>query len=558
MARFIVLGLDLFNIAFRRGRFDIHDSQVASRLEAMVAVIGNTLYSHDTSVVVQGLKATALIIKCPLESIKESLPVFVRQTLEIVRQVGNTESEVVQTAFRSLAIIIRDCATSQIKEKDLVYLLEVLTPDLEVPNRQTTLFGLLRAIVSRRFVVAEIYDIMEKVAEIMVTNQAGQVRELCRAVLLQFLLDYPQGKGRLKHQMTFLARNLSYKFETGRLSVMELLNATFTKFDTALLCEYADLFFVALVMVTANDESSKCREMAAELIKLLFVHLDVEHRNHFVTHLHSWSSQKAQLQLSRVSAHVYGIVVDTLQQGITPYLPGILEDMNAVIRRSAIEIQELEASTEGQYSMDIEVEWQLPYHAMNVIHKLLRVHPELTNDTAKVDWLAIESHLLFCHAWVRNVSSRLVGLFYNMVPPGLPDPTLPDDSLVSLRGLIKVAQSSCLQLKSDTLDTTLSLQVVKNLFYIGKCFCMVSNAKPSLDAIVSDLDGPESRFVLESQDSLENILNNPLPWLFSKLSYQARSAWLARRNRSIGKVRDSYLYWVVRLTRNRTTGQSSH
>ncbi|KAF8514623.1 armadillo-type protein [Gautieria morchelliformis] len=533
--RFVVLGLDLFSLAFRRGRFDIHDSHVISRLESMVAVIGNTLYSHEAPVVVQGLKAAALIIKCPLKSIEESLPVFVRQTLDIVRQAGNTESEVVQSSFRTLAVIIRDCTTSHLKEKDLVYLLEILTPDLEEPNRQSAVFALLRAIVSRKFVVAEIYDIMDKVAEIMVTNQAGQVRELCRAVLLQFLLDYPQGKGRLKNQMTFLAQNLSYEFESGRLSVMELLSAAFTKFDTELLREYADLFFVALIMVMANDDSSKCREMAAELIKVLLIHLDVEHRKVIITHLHAWSSEKAQLQLSRVSAQVYGVVVDTLHQDVASYLHGILEDMNAVIRRSAVEIQELEANTNDQPSMDVDVEWQLPYHALNVIHKLLRVHPELTNNEGKIDWVAIGSHLLFCHAWVRNAASRLVGLLFNAVPPGLPEPTIRDDSLVSLPGLIEVAHSSCLQLKSDTLDKTLSLQVVKNLFYVGKCFCMISKAQPLQDYNGNDFEGHEAEMDPEPQSKLESIRSNPLPWLFSKLSYQARSAWLARRNRPIGQ-----------------------
>ena len=548
MYRFVVLGLDLFNIAFRRGRFDVHDPQVASRLESMVAVIGDTLYSHDTPVVVQGLKATAFIVKCPLKSIEGSLPVFVRQTLEIVRQAGNTESEIVQAAFRTLAVVIRDCTASQVKEKDLIYLLEVLTPDLEEPSRQSAVFGLLRAIVSRKFVVAEIYDIMDQVAEIMVTNQAGQVQELCRAVLLQFLLDYPQGKGRLKTQMAFLAQNLSYKFESGRRSVMELLCATFSKFDTVLLREYADLFFMALVMVIANDDSTKCREMAAELIKLLFVHLDIEHRKRIVAHLHSWSSEKAQLQLSRVSAQIYGIIVDTLQQEVTPYLLGILEDMNAIIRRSANEIQELESTDNSPPSMDVDVEWQLPYHALNVIYKLLRVHPELIIDEGKVDWLAVGSHLRFFHAWVRNASSRLVGLLFSAIPPGPPAPTVADHNLMSLSGLVEVAQSSCLQLKSDTLDSTLSLQVVKNLFYIGKCFCMISSTKPLQGDIGDDWDNLEG-MEPEPQNKLESIRSNPLPWLFSKLSYQARSAWLARRNRPIGQVSNN---------KQSTASQDSH
>jgi len=93
---------------------------------------------------------------------------------------------------------------------------------------------------------------MDKVSEIMVTNQSPQVQELCRGVLLQFLLDYPQGQGRLRNQMTFLAKNLSYVYGSDRMSVMELLSAVILKFDMLLIVEYADMFFVALVMVIAN------------------------------------------------------------------------------------------------------------------------------------------------------------------------------------------------------------------------------------------------------------------------------------------------------------------
>ena len=170
----------------------------------MVAVIGNTLYSSHMEVVGPGMKAAAAIVKCPLKSVDKSLPVFIRQIIEVIKQAGSTEPEGIQIAFKSLATILRDHPGAQVKEKDLVYLLELLTPDLEDPSRQSAVFTMLRAIIARRFVVPEIYDIMDKVAEIMVTNHSLSVQELCRGALLQFLLDFPQGKGRLKSQKPVL------------------------------------------------------------------------------------------------------------------------------------------------------------------------------------------------------------------------------------------------------------------------------------------------------------------------------------------------------------------
>jgi len=115
--------------------------------------------------------------------------------------------------------------------------MQLIAPDIEEADRQATLFQLLRAIMSRKFVAPEIYDLMDKVAEMLVTNQSTNVRDVCRSIYLQFLLDYPQGRGRLKTSLTFLVKNLSYQYDSGRLSVLELLSAILSKFATQLVQE---------------------------------------------------------------------------------------------------------------------------------------------------------------------------------------------------------------------------------------------------------------------------------------------------------------------------------
>jgi U3 small nucleolar RNA-associated protein 20 len=522
----VTFGLDLFNTALRRNRLDFHDPEIIRRLESMVVVIGNTLYSVASPVLVVGLRAAAGIIKCPLKSLAKSLPVFVQQTIDIVKQAGNTESEVVQVAFKSLAVMLRDGPAVEVKEKDLVYLLELLTPDLEEPSRQASVFTMLRAIVARKFIVPEIYDVMDKVADIMVTSQSPQVQELCRSVLLQFLLDYPQGKGRLRNQMNFLAKNLSYEYESGRKSVLELLGAVLAKFEAGLVREYVDLLFVALVMVIANDDSTKCREMAAQLIKTLFSRLDDERRRVILSHLHSWASQSAQPQLTRVSSQVYGLVVDVMEANALPYIPGILEDIDASLQRSCQQLAAVENNEED--SMEVDLEWQVPYHSLVVFSKILRVFPGLVTDSEKVKWDPVVAHLLYPHAWVRTASCRLLGTLFTTVPPAPPQEL--ESSPVSSLGLRDVATKLCTQLKSEHLDESLSLQVVKNLLYLGKCFYAVPiSTSEELEDENSASNGEE-----EIQDGKDL---NPLPWLFSKLSYQIRSAHIARRNRSFSAVR---------------------
>ena len=119
-------------------------------------VIGNTLYSPNGNVISSALKACAQFAKAPLKNVEKSLPIFVRQTLQIIRETGSTEADVVQTAFKTLAlVIIRDVSVSQVKEKNLTNLLELLNPDLEEVTHQGNAFALLQAIISRKFIVSE-------------------------------------------------------------------------------------------------------------------------------------------------------------------------------------------------------------------------------------------------------------------------------------------------------------------------------------------------------------------------------------------------------------------
>nr|ASF90194.1 hypothetical protein SPAR05566 [Bartheletia paradoxa] len=545
--KFVSLGLSLFISASKRAVFDFRDTAIIARLEPMVAIIGNTLYSAEAQVIILGLKGTAAIIKCPLSSLNEALPTFVTQIFKIIKQTGSTEGDVVKCALKTLATVLRDCKSVEVKPAQLSFLLELITPDLENIDRQATLFALLRAIVSRKFVVPEVYDLMDKVSEIMVTNQSTHVQELCRVVYMQFLLDYPQGRSRLKTQMSFLAKNLEYIHETGRTSVMELLSAIFRKFGVELLREYADLFFVALVMVIGNDDSAKCREMAAELVKSLFTRLAKGQRETTLALLHAWIEQAAQPQLAAVAAQVYGLIVDALADECLPYVTVMLRNLDAVLIRSAAVLEDMETSTDS--FMEIDTDWQLPYHSLNAVAKLLRTFPDLLKPESKtLSWTAIRGHFLFPHAWVRTASARLIGTLFAAFPVAQPDATLSIDHPLSLAAMLDTTRKLSLQLKSDNLDEGLSLQIVKNLFYVGKCFHLapkVPSTRIQPTAEIEDNDEKdEEEDKADSEDEAEDeedaegdetltvkdadAAENPLAWIFTKLSHQARSAHLAR------------------------------
>jgi hypothetical protein len=105
--------------------------------------------------------------------------------------------------------------------------------------------------------------------------------------------------------------------------------------------------------------------------------------------------------------------------------------------------------------------------------------------------------------------------------------------------LKEIAEKHSTQLKSSHLSSALGLQIVKNLFYIGKCFCAAKVSSPvDAENENEDEDDPGE----EESEHEEVNRDNPLAWLFSRLSYQIRSAYIARRSRSANFVSELCLH----------------
>ena len=553
--KFVAFGLDLFITAIRRGRFDLKDPDILSRLDPMVEVVNTTLHSAHNTVLIPSLRASAAILRYPLRSVPGNMQDYVRQVLSITKKGGSTESEVVQTALRSLATIMRYCPGSTFQDQDLSFLLELVAPDLEEKDRQDSVFAILRAIVSRKFVVPEMYDVMDKTAEVMVTSQSQHAQELCRKIFWQFLLDYPQGEQRLKRTMTSLAKNLSYTFESGRLSVLQFLRSIFPEIQESLLQKYSDLFFLALVMLLANDDSSKCREMGAGVLTIFLKRLDNVQLKSMGDHLQKWIHKMDQPPLVRTVAQIYGIIADVPELVSAFGVGSITDDLNALLVTSSSALGTYETKNdekdESADAVALNLDWRLPYQALMSLTKTIRPDRTPLQNTA-IHWNKVADHLLFPHTWVRLASARLLGMLFSASPIGSPSPSLPASHPLSRDGSVKVARKLCIQLRSPHLDDELSLQVVKNLFHLGRCFSTWPESKSKLIIPEPHAEAEEGgdgvgegdEVVVADEFSRDDVttVNDPLPWLFSKLSFQARSAQIARRNRTaveVGNKRDA-------------------
>ena len=507
--KFVVFGLELLSTALRRSRFDFQEQQVLAKLNTLVEIVGETMYASETAVLEVSLRTVAGIVRCPVSNVDKALPIFIKQIFSVIQTSGSVQSSTVQTALRTLASILRDCRQSTLKDNQVAMLLKMIEPDLEETHEQGVLFSLLRAIVARRFVVPEVYDVMERVAEMLVTNQSGQVRELCRATYLQFLLDYPQGKERLNKQLGFLAKNMSYVHESGRLSVLEITSAVFDKFGEDILREHAETFFLALAMVLANDDSAKCREKGAGLIKAVFASMGDEQRVRTLQMVHTWASQSERAELSRIGIQIYGLLLSSSDDQI----PAALELVSRVLSECADDLESVEEDPEADAQSQLD--WRLPYQALQTLSRLDPAHAPATD--------AVRRLLLFPHKWVRAAASRILGTLYGSTQAVSPEIVAAKEApLTSFPALVDAAKKLTIQLQSEALDDDLALQAVKNLVWIGSCFALYQAEEEAADESGNGNEDEDEAEAAATLDTPARIAADPLAWLIRRLSHATR------------------------------------
>jgi U3 small nucleolar RNA-associated protein 20 len=512
--RFIQFGLDMMLWDVKNNFYNLRDENHMAMLDPIISAICQCCYSPKSLLIVVAVKILSLVVKFPLPSLVNAIPGVVKQIFRLIETTGSSKTELVQACLRFLASAIRLNSNLDLKRKHIVLLLNLLRPDLQDSTRHTTTFALIKSIVTRKVIVEEVYDIMEEITQIMVTNQSPQVREQCRFVYLQFLLDYPQGKLRLTKQFNFLINNLSYEFESGRESVMEMLHVIFVKVDQSILAEFNEVFFVALVMRLISDDSAKCREMAGTLVKLLISKVSEAQLQNIEKLAESWFKQSDQIAIKRGGAQVFGFLVEVLGAKYERRSSRLLGLISSVLANAEHSVKE----------------WELVYCSLNTLSKLFKEmeHVKYDREHHKL-WTVIRELLLFPHAWVRLACARLFGSYFaNLQTEQRPQPAkelLKDNLILSANFLQQVAFQHCVQLESEYVSEELSVQIVKNLLFMAKCFYYIPEANSS--KLAQDNQENDSEDDSECEESTKSMAGNKqhdsFYWLLRKLAFKCRT-----------------------------------
>lgn len=378
-----------------------HDNlRTPSNAAGFLPILGDAVLSAEEEVKIAAFKILPVLAKVPFKNGDSSnlYKVAHKEAIKAISMSPTTTSDLAQSALKLISVILRDRREIPMKDAALDMLLSKLKDDLTEPMYRHVTFNFLRSVLDRKLETASVYDTLDHVGTVMITNDDKDTRDLARGAFFQFLREYPQKRNRWEKQLKFIVANLKYEREGGRLSVMEVINLLLKKSADEFAQEVAATCFIPLVFVLANDDSEKCRLAAGELIKEVFRVSDKERLSKFMSLLRSWIGQEGNAAVLKLALHAFGLYFEGREPNTKDN-----KDLGLVNDKLVKVLGDEEA---------LEADWELANIALTTLQTLVLKHPQkvLAPDSDEL-WSEVQACLAHSHATVKLTSIKLLSMY---------------------------------------------------------------------------------------------------------------------------------------------------
>ena len=312
-----------------RSIFKKHDSlRNPANVAGFLPILGDAILDGEDEVKISAFRLLAVLVKVPFtnEDGADIYKVAVKEATKSIAMSTSSTTDISQAALKMLAVALRDRKDVTIKDAALDMLLRKVKDDLTEPLFRHVTFNFLRSVLGRQIETAAVYEIMDYVGMVMITNDDKDTRDLARGAFFQFIREYPQKKARWGQQLDFVVANLKYTREGGRLSVMEMVHLLLMKSSEDFVQQISATCFLPLFLSLANDDSEKCRLAATELLKEIFRRSDKERTQNFLSLVRNWMDKQDNAEVQRLALRVFGYYFEAREDA-----PKNSKDFNIVL-----------------------------------------------------------------------------------------------------------------------------------------------------------------------------------------------------------------------------------
>ena len=244
-------------------------------LDPLVPYITQCLSSTHSRTLGSAVDCVTHLFRAKLPSMSSHAKTIVENLFKIAKDnskgMGNQTQAL--ACFKGLRVLCQSDYGKHISNTQLKILLAYAAEDLYVSERQVQSFTLIKSIMIRGLQCEELVEVIDKVRSIAIQSQIKFMQQQARMIYIYFLKNYPMFPEEIDNHIEFILTQLSYEYEGGRMSALQLVSTVVTTFPEELLDRNAAVLFVPVAAVIVNDDSATCRESAAAVIRFLLPRL---------------------------------------------------------------------------------------------------------------------------------------------------------------------------------------------------------------------------------------------------------------------------------------------
>lgn len=377
-------GLKLYHILLKRDR--VSGTEYKCYLEPFVPVLSDCLKSHQVKLCTVALQCLNWMLKMDLASMHASISDICTSMFGILHKYAaaglskGDNFDLVTATFKCMSVVVRDVKYFSIDADQLKILILYAEQDLHDSDKYATAFTLLKAVIHRKMIIAEMYTVMEKVAMLSITSELEHVKLQSRSVFYSYLMGYPLGKHLDKHIYFYLTQ-LSYEMQPGRLSSLEMIYTIITGFPLKTLISRSEIIFIMTGARLIDDDDPICRKLCAKCIKEMLMRISSNDRNKLFD---KWPLQwlsDFKIRYRTLAAQLCGIFVTVEKNDfdlrLPQVLPLLLKQFHANFSTSdnteSGKCMKLDNAKQSQKDSDLKEERTKDHHLIQVLQLLLKI-----------------------------------------------------------------------------------------------------------------------------------------------------------------------------------------